>query len=1391
MEIGKAVHYRRGNTRDNSAICYISCLSNGQMVKWGRENIAPGSELLKLFPDVNGMVVAFDLVNLVGSMSGAKNVRLLKEVDTDTLMEQLSPASRRSPLVQRFLMDRTPSIRKFDKISDCFPYLMDQQVYQQFLKLAEDGQPFARSMTKWIEGAVKPQLPDSFWQDIDWAKQPVQDVRGLAVAAAKKNLDITFLCVHYPDIWHDPKFLNGIPYSTFEAMFYDPEFSFSQKDYEFIALNAESFEKEQLVTNNVPMEWLVATPELCENRGLPWIFDTLKEEIDWIKTDEEEAASIRPFLLNLQKSGIRRIVDKIVSLAERNWVNDKSPLWSCFTEEVQKRIAADYERMGFSTESNYREDPRLTEFLDSPSGGNLHRTFSLQQKTAIQAIQGVNLLFAVPGSGKTTVLLTRAGYMTRMLSIPPETHLIMTFNTAAANDMKKRYHQMFPEEQVTPDFRTIHSFCYAVVAALEKKGQRFPILLKSPEEEKEEGRQKRHIREVASAILKQPTPEKIEQLYHGVRQLRSKRMRIEMAARILIEPGLTLADAFGQWEKRDISQKNLIRNILGKMPYDEEGNIDVETVQTMIGYIKNRMLKDEDVLSLSYPSISGREYPIWPIFNQYQKHLETYNLMDVDDMLARAYQGLLKYPDVLEMFQNRYPYVSVDETQDTSLLQHEIIHVLTRRHGNLFMVGDDDQSIYAFRGADPKEMVEFRNRYPTGRQLLMLMNYRSDERIVRVADAFISGNRNRVAKRLEANSKKQGSVSLLLSPDMKRQYEYIVECAGKVAGDRNGGDLAVLFRWNLSALPVMAALYLNDVPFVCSKEQESIRAVFAKQEIKRIINLIRSLNDPTNFEAFKDSWFLWLRNVLQKKDLPELERFYTSGSFSSVAEAAISFLKDRGNEIKPAKEALEKLLKIRKMSALDAIAFMLNQKEYGLLTEEGTDSINKWMRIYAIMSVAEMCGDQDIFLSFIDSMQKEKWHAFNSRVRLSTMHSAKGAEFDHVIIVDALDEVTPGQDEQHPLDEEEERRLFYVAMTRARHVLDIIYVDLIHDRPHAPTRFIAEILKHPEWIETRSLGPVSKSRCVLCEKPILATRANIYAIYEKAEKKEKVRWNEKTATYPSYNKALLYLHRSYADQKKHILLLPAHLPAELSQRLLAITEIEELDDTWVDILRQFPLDMYKIWAPLTDLMKNDALPAPSKVRVLVLNAGIGAVSGGICQFYSELAGGTPKMNFSLGLHAMINMEAEEMAYSEIHDLHSYKQDNFLLFEHELHDLSDAARGKVVSSGDYDLIVLDGGNLTPEEMKELYPIRFIINNLRNYGFYVVLSGGGKETLQKILRQTIDIGQTSLFLEYQSGKRAKVDPGEISVMKQMEKSGFLPELPPPMNYGYSIFQKRNLK
>ena len=575
-----------------------------------------------------------------------------------------------------------------------------------------------------------------------------------------------------------------------------------------------------------------------------------------------------------------------------------------------------------------------------------------QQEEAVRSVEGNVLLLAVPGSGKTTVLVARLGYALYCLGVAPENILTMTYTVAAAADMRKRFVSLFGEElSGRLAFRTINGVCARIIRQYEQSRGTTAFELLSDE------------------------------------------------SRIAAMLG------------------DICRGVLNEYPADS----DIKAIRTKITYVKNMCLKPDEIEELNQ-EIKG--FP--SICRAYVDTMKRQRLMDYDDQLVYAYNILRRCPDILHSLQSRYRYICVDEAQDTSKIQHMIIELLAGPEGNLFMVGDEDQSIYGFRAAYPRALADFSRRRKNARVLLMEQNYRSTRQIVRAADRFIQQNSDRHPKRMTAVRGDGAEVKELTVSSRAGQYAYLLKTAKDC-----GRETAVLFRDNECALPLIDLLDRSRIPYRCRQMDTSF---FTSPVVRDITDIIRFALDQTDGQLFMNLYYK-LNARLSKQEAQEAVRRCPESM--SVLEYLAEDFPLSGFKRKQCRALLTHMNNMLTENAGSAVYRIVKYMGYGAYLKQREMGEGK-------AEILQALGNQEPSPArLLDRLEELsgiiRSHGSNdSRFILSTIHSSKGLEYDRVFLMDTIDGILPSQaaDEDRAL-MEEERRLFYVGMTRAKNELNI------------------------------------------------------------------------------------------------------------------------------------------------------------------------------------------------------------------------------------------------------------------------------------------------------------------------------------------------------------------
>lgn len=627
-------------------------------------------------------------------------------------------------------------------------------------------------------------------------------------------------------------------------------------------------------------------------------------------------------------------------------------------------------------------------------------TFSVklnqQQKEAVQSTKGPVLLLAVPGSGKTTVLVTRLGYMIYCKNIPPESILTVTYTVAATKDMSERFAVRFGEDMAKRlEFRTINGICARIIQYYGRRIGKTPFEL-----------------------------------------VKDEKATTGMLIRICQDHG---------------------------MGYPMES--DLKNVRTLITYIKNMMLNEEELQKLEEES----DIRIAGIYREYCRQMREQKLMDYDDQMLYAYNMLRKDPGVLAYFQNRYPYICVDEAQDTSKIQHAIIALLAAGTGNLFMVGDEDQSIYGFRAAYPEALLSFEKKHPGAKVLLMEENFRSNAKIVEAADKFIQKNTLRHEKHMRAAREAGADIREISLKSRKAQYVYLMkaaqECTTGMAGmsgseehrgraDASVTETAVLYRDNECAIPLIDLLERKNIPY---RMRNADLSFFTHRTVLDVQNIIRFAMDPKDTELFMQIYYR-LKLFFNKKDALRYAQISQEKDME-VLDAALKYgnlEKYQEDNIRNLKRQMVRILNMPGDEVVNQILTYMGYQDY--LKKMGMNA-NKLETVKLIGSRVESPEKLLERLEELRTIIQEKVSDKDCPFILSTMHASKGLEYDTVYLLDVMDGILPEKVLANPRTAskeeletyEEERRLFYVGVTRAKNQLNVFTTN-------KPSKFCSELL---------------------------------------------------------------------------------------------------------------------------------------------------------------------------------------------------------------------------------------------------------------------------------------------------------------------------------------------
>lgn len=608
---------------------------------------------------------------------------------------------------------------------------------------------------------------------------------------------------------------------------------------------------------------------------------------------------------------------------------------------------------------------------------------SEKQLLASRSLTGSCMVIAVPGAGKTTILLERIKNLIES-GVKPSKILTITFSKAAANELKIRFEKFSKHLDKMPQFYTIHAFSYMV---LRDYGRAKGIEYKLLESDKSINKYK------------------------------------------------LLSDFYRQLNNEPISEEKL------------------DSLINKIGYIKNMML-DPSTLK-DYNEIVGFE----DIFKMYEAYKRKYKYIDFDDMLELALNILKTEPYYRRKFTNLYDYIQVDEGQDTSKLQMEIIKLLTKKKSNLFIVADDDQSIYSFRGADPRGLFSLKDTFPDIQVYYMETNYRSSRNIVLAANNFIDQNKIRFDKILQSSRDFSTPIEIIKLKSTKDQYDYILkEIKGKELS-----DYAILYRNNISYVGLIELLERNSIPF---KVRDNSKVKFYSHRISRdLLNIMKFSENPSDLKLLEEIYYK-MNGYISRAQINYLRTCGKTGNLIEILEYMPDIKSYARNILYTLRSNLEIL---RHLTMEKKIDFIGNDLKYLHYVKESSRrlALSLQTQILLYETLKDISQESKSIISYegrlkyLDKLVNESSEEANA-VSLSTIHSAKGKEYKNVIMIDLYNGMFPNKTISKNKNEddlliEEERRLFYVGMTRAKDNLTLLTPTRVADEDVDMSEFVKEL----------------------------------------------------------------------------------------------------------------------------------------------------------------------------------------------------------------------------------------------------------------------------------------------------------------------------------------------
>ncbi len=629
------------------------------------------------------------------------------------------------------------------------------------------------------------------------------------------------------------------------------------------------------------------------------------------------------------------------------------------------------------------------------------------QREAVETIEGPVLILAGPGSGKTRVITHRVAYLIKTCGISPYRIMAVTFTNKAAKEMTERLEKLVSGSIPNLTLGTFHAICARILRRDGKPGG--------------------------------------------------------------VPPDFVIYD--------DDDQINLIKRAVQELNLDPKKFVP-RAILSAISLGKSQMLLPENYLQASrsyFDEVVGR------VYTRYQEMLAQSKALDFDDLLMRTVRLFRQQPEVLKKYRERYVHVMVDEFQDTNLTQYELVRQIAGKYQNICVVGDPDQSIYSWRSADLRNILNFEKDFPKAKVILLEQNYRSTKHILETASHVIKANVQRKQKELWTDNEAGELTSLVETYTEQEEAQFVVREIDRLvdSGEFKYGDCAVLYRTNAQSRVIEEAFVRYGIPY---KLVAGTR-FYERREVKDIIAYLRLLQNPADSVSL-----LRVINVpgrgIGQTSLDQLSKWASSQGISvyeGLQRLAASAPLPEGlpfsQRVAKSLAGFGKLLqelsaaaaKLPLLELFDRVVLQTGYKDF-ILNEEGGDE--RWDNLLELRTVAESYNELPpaealaallegvALVSDVDELEETP-----DRVTLITLHQAKGLEFGVVFIVGVEEGLLPHfKSLDDAVQMEEERRLCYVGITRAKRKLYLVHAFrrslMGRSSPNKPSRFLNDIPKH-------------------------------------------------------------------------------------------------------------------------------------------------------------------------------------------------------------------------------------------------------------------------------------------------------------------------------------------
>lgn len=508
-------------------------------------------------------------------------------------------------------------------------------------------------------------------------------------------------------------------------------------------------------------------------------------------------------------------------------------------------------------------------------------------------------------------------------------------------------------------------------------------------------------------------------------------------------------------DEKSIIIKKIIKNF--KVNFDNEEEF-LQNIINEISFFKNELI---DPICFNSNYVDSQTF--LNIFNEYENIKNISEKIDFDDMLIKCYE-LLKNDDNLRKFwSNRYKYILIDEFQDINKVQYECVKMLISDEQNIFVVGDDDQSIYGFRGSSPEFLLNFDEDFKDVKKVILDINYRSTEEIIRLCNNIISDNKNRYKKDIKGIGKSYKAPILLRSYDVVEEAKKIVEKVQKFKKDIPLEEMAIIYRTNLQARAIIEVLMDYNIDYQIKDKIPSIYDHFIAKDIISYLKLCISNIDNDSFFKIANKPKRYLNKAIL------LDAIEHCKDKTSAIEYLYCHKDMKPWQIERINDLLFHITQMKNKTTYDAIKYILKNIGYEEYIEEYASfkKVSSKGLFEIANEILESSKGYDEVLDYISHVENVSFELENnfkkkkdtSGIVLTTMHSSKGLEFEVVFVIGCIEGIIPHEKSKSLSDIEEERRLFYVALTRAKRLIYISILKTRYESISEPSRFLKKLIK--------------------------------------------------------------------------------------------------------------------------------------------------------------------------------------------------------------------------------------------------------------------------------------------------------------------------------------------